>query len=123
MIQESGPHLQEEIEEHFRNICESCSPIFDKADDVQNNGSSSPKFAAAADDLLCDLGNVSLDEGPRMTPVKTKLKKKPIPHYLRGTKASKAMQRPKSPMLAKTNVKLARKNTSPLSRLAAGKPV
>ena len=37
----------EEIEAHFRNICESCSPIIDKADN-EENGQNSPRFAGGA---------------------------------------------------------------------------
>ena len=33
--------------------------------------------------------------------MKTKPRPKPVPHYLTGTAASKAMQRPKSPMIKK----------------------
>ena len=45
-----------------------------------------------------------MDEGPTAKPIavikkQVKLKAKPKPHYLTGTAASKAMQRPKSPML------------------------
>ena len=92
--------VQEEIEEHFRNICESCSPIID--------GTSSPKFANGTngneeeEDLIGDLGNTSIEEGKRAKPVvKTKPKPKPVPHYLTGTAASRAMERPKSPIFLK----------------------
>lgn len=90
-----------EIEEHFRNIVESCSPILENTADDQ----SSPKFKAAGgedDDLLGDLGNSSLDEGKTAKPMPVKAKKlkvRPTPHYLTGTAASRAMQRPKSPFL------------------------
>lgn len=90
-----------EIEEHFRNICESCSPVFEN-----NEEPVSPKFSQGKDedDLLNDLGNTSTDEGVRAEkPTAKKLKKKkPVPHYLISTNASKAMRRPKSP-LVKTN--------------------
>ena len=51
-----------EIEEHFRNICESCSPVFEN-----NEEPVSPKFSRLQDedDLLGDLGNTSTDEGVR----------------------------------------------------------
>jgi len=69
------------------------------------------------------LGNVSLDEGPKVKLVKTKLRKKPVPHYLRGTNASKAMQRPKSPLSKTKEDKRGKSNKTALSRLAAGKPI
>ena len=96
--EESGKReeLTSEIEEHFRNICESCSPSVE-------NDAVSPKFGGAPagddepageeDDLLGDLGNNSIDEGARAAlPQKKKLKKRPTPHYLTATAASKAMQ-------------------------------
>lgn len=87
-----------EIEEHFRNICESCSPVFEN-----NEEPVSPKFKRGEDedDLLGDLGNTSTDEGVSAAKPTTakKLKKKPLPHYLTSTNASKAMQRPKSPLV------------------------
>ena len=91
-----------ELEEHFRNICESCSPVFD-TNDTNDHDSSSPKFANKDidEDLLCDLGNNSLDEGTTVKPMPTptkKLKQKPEPSSYRGKTASRAMQRPKSPM-------------------------
>lgn len=101
--------VQEEIEEHFRNICESCSPIIDNIKEVED-GSSSPKFANGTngnevddEDLIGDLGNTSLEEGKRASRpiVKTKPKPRPVPHYLTGTAASRAMERPKSPMFLK----------------------
>ena len=50
--------LTQEIEDHFRNICESCSPVFDN---VEGQGNS-PKFAGGEnEDMLDDLGNT--DEG------------------------------------------------------------
>ena len=63
---------------------------------------SSPRFNGAAtkgledDDLLCDLGNSSLDEGikaskPVVQVKPKKLKQRPTPHYLTGTAASRAM--------------------------------
>ena len=96
--------VQEEIEEHFRNICESCSPIVDK--DAASNANAAGSGAGAAkeadDDLIGDLGNIAIDEGPRSKPIlKTKPKPKPVPHYLTGTAASRAMQRPKSPLIGK----------------------
>ena len=45
------------------------------------------------------MGNSGVSEVPKL--IKTKPKPKPVPHYLTGTKASKAMQRPKSPMIKK----------------------
>jgi len=75
----SAADLNEQIEEHFRNICESCSPVFDKNDNEQ----SSPKVKNADDeDLLCDLGNASLDEGPKASMPAKKLKMKPLPQKL-----------------------------------------
>ncbi len=78
--------LNGEIEEHFRNICESFSTVFDKND----NEPKSPRFAD--DELLNDLGNDSIDEGVTAKVVKQtkKLKVKPVPHHLRGTAASRA---------------------------------
>jgi hypothetical protein len=75
--------LEGEIEDHFRNICESYSPVFDNNEPQQN----SPKFNRPDgddDELLGDLGNSSMDEGVRaITTIKAKkLKKKPRPHYL-----------------------------------------
>ena len=55
--------LNGEIEEHFRNICESLSPVFDKNEDEPK----SPRFAD--DDILNDLGNNSIDEGVKAKPV------------------------------------------------------
>ena len=65
--------LNGEIEEHFRNICESFSTVFDK----NENEPKSPRFAD--DELLNDLGNDSIDEGVTAKPVKQtkKLKVKP----------------------------------------------
>ena len=56
------------------------------------------KASGDDDDILCDLGNNSIDEGPAAKmPVASapknatvrKLKKKPMPHYLTGTAASR----------------------------------
>ena len=79
--------LNAEIEEHFRNICESQSPEVE-------NVSNSPKFGNAheEEDLLGDLGNNSVDEKVQTRPTQKKLKKRPVPHYLTATAASKAMQ-------------------------------
>jgi hypothetical protein len=81
-----------EIEEHFRNICESFSPVV-------RNKNESPSFAAAAqadhDLSMGDIAENVMDEGASPQPVK-KLKKRPTPHYLASTTASKAMRRPKS---------------------------
>lgn len=99
--QGSEQDLLAEIEEHFRNIVESCSPILENGNDDQ----ASPRFKPASgddDDLLGDLGNTSTDEGKTAKPVAVKAKKlkvRPTPHYLTGTAASRAMQRPKSPFL------------------------
>ena len=75
--------LETEIEEHFRNICESYSPVFDN-----NEPQISPRFNRPEgdddDELLGDLGNSDMDEGVRAVKPKSakKLKKKPTPHYL-----------------------------------------
>lgn len=106
VIQEKnqGP-LNNMMEEHFRNICESFSPVIDQ----NENQPKSPRFAKGdeEDDILGDLGNNSMDEGVSAKPMQQtkvkKLKPRPIPHYLTGTAASRAMQRPKTP-LAKTAV-------------------
>ena len=85
--------LASEIEEHFRNICESCSPTVDQAE-AAKHGPSSPSFANKnddGDDLLDDLGNMSIDEGVQSKPVK-KFKPKPVPNYLKNTAASRAQQ-------------------------------
>ena len=84
--------LQQEIEDHFRNICESCSPLVDKDAANKGIGAGGDATREAEEDLIGDLGNVSIDEGPRSKPIiKTKPKPKPVPHYLTGTAASKAM--------------------------------
>ena len=94
--EESGnrDELIAHFEEHFRNICECVSPTVE-------NVATSPKFGGDngetkptdEDDLLGDLGNTSIDEGERAAlPQKKKLKKRPTPHYLTATAASKAMQ-------------------------------
>ena len=43
--------------EHFRNICESCSPLFDS--EIGSGDKAEKKNGADEDeeDLLCDLGN------------------------------------------------------------------
>lgn len=70
------------IEEHFRNICESCNPVFD------NDG------AAVEEDLAGDLGNAGANPRKpaskygKSQPVRN-LKKRPTPHYLTGTAASR----------------------------------
>ena len=65
-------------------------------------GSGAGAAKEADEDLIGDLGNIAIDEGPRSKPIlKTKPKPKPVPHYLTGTAASRAMQRPKSPLIGK----------------------
>ena len=88
--------LLAEIEEHFRNIVESCSPVLE-----EDGGKTSPRFRNDDEDLLGDLGNCSTDEGKtaKAIPKPKKLKQRPTPHYLTATAASRAMQRPKSPFL------------------------
>ena len=90
------------------NIFIHCSPIIDNI--KEESGSSSPKFANGTngnevdeDDLIGDLGNTSIEEGKRASRpvVKTKPKPRPVPHYLTGTAASRAMERPKSPIFLK----------------------
>ena len=59
---EDEAELNELIEIHFANICESCAPVVPN----QDTQASSPKFANGEPEgdlsLLDDLGNI--DEGP-----------------------------------------------------------
>ena len=69
-----------EIEEHFRNICETFSPT------VENNGGS-PKFSGSGgtqadhDLSLCDIAEAPAEENAVAKPIK-KLKIRPTPNLL-----------------------------------------
>ena len=92
------------VEDLFRNICETVSPVITNDSKAGND-----RDSMLGSEDMADLGTKTL-----ATPQK-KLKKKPEPSYLRSTTNTRAKQREKSPMA--TSPKGGKTLTSPRQAL------